>query len=120
MPRKRVLSPSSIPRYRGKLKRLYAPTLPDEASLIVAGMEQIWNKNFGEYSRAWYTFRETYGKQIPRGLWGLTRSCLFKMIYEKARRGDAGIREVADHFTGMGLPGEVVKLVEDFVRGFTE
>jgi hypothetical protein len=120
MPRKRVLTPSSVPRYRAKLKRLYAPSLGDETPLIVAGMEQVWNKNFGEYSRAWYAFKEKYGAQVPRGLWGITRSCLFKMIYEKHRRGDAGIREVAEHFTGLGLPAEVVKLVEDFVRGYTE
>jgi len=119
MPKARTLRASSIIRFRMKLKRLFMPSFGEEAGALIGAMESDWNRKFGEYNMAWNNFKDKYGDKIKRGLQGITRSCLLKMLKEKNRYGDAGIQSAIDACKNMGLPDEYIHYVEEFVRGYT-
>jgi len=119
MPKSRTLRPSSVVRFRMKLKRLYMPSFGEEAGALVGAMESDWNRKFGEYNIAWSNFLHKYGDKIKRGLRGITRSCLLKMLKEKGRYGDDGIQTAIKVCQDIGVPDEYIHFVEEFVRGYT-
>ena len=119
MAKSRTLRPSSTLRFRMKLRRLYVPSFGEEAGALVGVMESDWNRKFGTYNVAWSDFIRKYGDKIKRGLQGITRSCLLKMLKEKGRYGDSGIQTAIGACRDMGLPDEYIHYVEEFVRGYT-
>jgi hypothetical protein len=119
MPKSRTLRPSSTLRFRIKLKRLYMPSFGEEAGALVGAMESDWNRKFGTYNMAWNDFINKYGDKIKRGLRGVTRSCLLKMLREKGRYGDTGIQTAIKVCQDIGVPDEYIHYVEEFVRGYT-
>jgi hypothetical protein len=82
-------------------------------------MESDWNRKFGTYNMAWNDFINKYGDKIKRGLRGVTRSCLLKMLKEKGRYGDTGIQTAIKVCQDIGVPDEYIHYVEEFVRGYT-
>jgi len=82
MARKKILKPTTVPRYKYKIARQFsvAGFTPERVEELASTVASEWNKWFGIYHFYYNEMLKEFGNRIPQGQRGLYRSGLFKMI----------------------------------------
>jgi hypothetical protein len=110
MPRKKIWSETTIPRYKMKIQRMLLGVAGDvdTAKEVVSAVLGRYARGYGDYKKLTDELREVFGQRIPRGQFGLYRSALFKMQKEAEKGMD--VEAVIQYFA------RVHGLNEDLLR----
>ncbi len=110
MPKKKVWSETTIPRYLMKIHRMLSGVAGDSATArdVAFAVLGRYARGYGDYKKLTDELRELFGQRIPRAQFGLYRSALFKMQKEAEKGMD--VEAVIQYFARVhGLNEELLR-----------